>query len=152
LAHAFNASTCLFDRNDVRAVMGETMHNGNSNLDAASTGDTVKDDWKFGGLGDRPEMSVETFLRGFVVVRSHDEGAVGPGFFRVLSQADGFIRGIGTRARDDGDTPGGGLDAQRRAAAASHYEAHARNPAAAGAVGREKLHTFEDDGDDYIDY
>jgi hypothetical protein len=53
---------------------------------------------------------------------------------------------------DDGGIIGGGLDAQRRAAAASHYEAHARNPAAAGAVGREKLHTFEDDGDDYIDY
>lgn len=53
---------------------------------------------------------------------------------------------------DDGGVIGGGLDARRRAAAASHYEAHARNPAAAGAVGREKLQTFEDDGDDYIDY
>ena len=110
LADALDRATGFFDRDDVRATLGEAGHDVHADVDAAAAGNAVENDRKFGGFCDGAEVAVKALGRGLVVVGGDDEGAVRAGFFGVLGEGDGFVGGIGPGAADNFDPSGGDID------------------------------------------
>lgn len=101
LVDTIDGAACFFVGDDVGAVVGEAGDGFDADFDDRATGDGVEHDREAGVGGDRFVVLVESFLRGFVVVRADLERCVGAGFFGGLGEVDGFVGGVGSAAGYD---------------------------------------------------
>ena len=61
---------------------------------------------------DRLEVAKKPFLGRLVVIRADHQGGLGPGFSRMLGQADGLVGGIRPATGDDRHATGRRLNAE----------------------------------------
>ena len=101
LADAVARTPSFFDADDILKVRRQALNGVETDLDAATTRDTVKQDGQPCGPGDGREVLIHAFLRGLVVVRGHLERAIHSQLLGLLSQEDGLLRRIATRTRQD---------------------------------------------------
>ena len=94
---AFNIASGFLDADDAGHV-GQADHGVVRHIGHRAAGHVVQHHGQIYRLGNRLEMLVLAFLRGFVVVGHHLQLAVGADFFGKVGQLNGFFGGIGAAA------------------------------------------------------
>src|SRR5471032_3219057 len=99
----------FLDTDDVRHG-GQANHGLGLHVAGGAAGHVVEDLRDVDSFGNSAEVQVQAFLGRLVVVRGHQQAAIGAGFLGVAGQFDRFAGRIGARAGDDSNTPCYALD------------------------------------------
>ena len=86
---------------DMGIFLVQTGHRGGGYLNPAAGGYGVKYDGLFGALGQGAEVGHQSLLAWLVVVGGDEEESVGSSLVRFLGKMNGFLRGVGSGARND---------------------------------------------------
>ena len=109
---AVHRATGFFDRDDVRAGLGEAANDRNGNFNAGAPGDAVEHQRQRRLFGNSLEVAKQALGRRLVVVRHHEQGRVGAGFLGFDGERDRFVGGVGAGAGDDLAATGGDFDGE----------------------------------------
>ncbi|OBQ35412.1 MAG: hypothetical protein AN484_26240 [Aphanizomenon flos-aquae WA102] len=82
-------ATGFLDADDVRMLLPEAQGGLDGDLDAAATGDGIKDDRLRRGFGEQGKVTEEPFPAGLIILRGDEQERIGAGFVGGRGQVGG---------------------------------------------------------------